>query len=328
MKDKAKVLMAVLWATTALSANVAVPGEEIVAEASEVAETAQIRETMGLTEEDIAEMILREEGYERKAEETQEHGVSTEVEETIRQGNPEEHSSRKVETNRVLPFQKAQGYQEGAGYARKGMVSVFHYGVTERDEPKEQVREVTDEPQTSEERTETPVAEETVQELPTEAPQTEEATSQDLSPVSVDGSVLGIETPAEGTPLYTVNGEMLDENIQNYLFAKLCEQDIGWFMPYAILIAYQESRYDIYAVSPNGRDQGLFQYRTEYYPGLNPFDPYQEIDLFVSQMAARAAAGCTTAEMISRHMMSDYGEYYQVYVDQVMQWEATLQRVQ
>ena len=130
----------------------------------------------------------------------------------------------------------------------------------------------------------------------------------------------------EATPLYSVNGAVLDEEIQLYLFQRLTEQNIAYFMPYAMMIIYQESKLDIYAENPNGRDKGLLQYRVEYVPWMDWRNPYQQIDYFVAQMANRAAAGCTVSEMISRHNTSDYGPYSPEYVAQVMQWaERTVQ---
>lgn len=129
------------------------------------------------------------------------------------------------------------------------------------------------------------------------------------------------------TPLYSVNGAILSEEIQVFLFQKLSEQNIAYFMPYAMMIMYQESKLDIYAENPNGRDKGLLQYRVEYVPWMDWRNPYQQIEYFVAQMANRAAAGCTVSEMISRHNMSDYGSYNQSYVDAVMQLETTLVRV-
>ena len=131
----------------------------------------------------------------------------------------------------------------------------------------------------------------------------------------------------DATPLYAVNGAVLAEEIQVFLFQKLSEANIAYFMPYALLICYQESKLDIYAENPNGRDKGLLQYRVEYVPWMDWRNPYQQIEYFVAQMANRAAAGCTVSEMISRHKTSDWGSYDQEYVNQVMQWESTLVRI-
>lgn len=144
-------------------------------------------------------------------------------------------------------------------------------------------------------------------------------------------AVSEVETVVESSPpvypLYAVNGAVLSEEIQLYLFQRLTEQNIAYFMPYAMMICYQESKLDIYAENPNGRDKGLLQYRVEYVPWMDWRNPYQQIEYFAAQMANRAAAGCTVSEMISRHNTSDYGLYNQSYVDAVMQWESTLVRI-
>ena len=183
--------------------------------------------------------------------------------------------------------------------------------------------EVKDEQETVEETAEAVIAEETeavteeVQEpseVPTEAP----------VPTTVESRQ---DPEAQSTPLYSVNGAILGEDIQEYLYRRLSEAGIGWFMPYAILIAYGESSFNIYAENPNGRDKGLFQYRVEYVPWMDWTNPYAQIDYFTVQMANRANSGKTVSEMISAHNMSDYGPYNQSYVDHVMSQEGTLIRV-
>lgn len=136
-----------------------------------------------------------------------------------------------------------------------------------------------------------------------------------------------VPAPAEQVPIYAVNGAVLAEDLQAYLYRRFCEAGIGWFYEYALLIAYQESRFNVLAENPNGRDKGLFQYRIEYYPGLDWRNPYAEADVFIQQMANRAYAGKTVAEMISAHNQSDFGPYCQEYVSIVMSWEPTLQRI-
>lgn len=135
---------------------------------------------------------------------------------------------------------------------------------------------------------------------------------------------------AEGngqTPLFSVNGAVLDIGVQEYLYQRLCEANIGWFYHYAILIAYQESRFDPLAVNPNGKDFGLFQFRLQYHPDLDWSNPYAQVDRFVLMMANRANNGKTAAEMISAHNQSDYGPYCQSYVDAVMQHSDTLVQI-
>ena len=129
------------------------------------------------------------------------------------------------------------------------------------------------------------------------------------------------------TPLFSVNGAVLDIGVQEYLYQRLCEANIGWFYHYAILIAYQESRFDPLAVNPNGKDFGLFQFRLQYHPDLDWANPYAQVDRFVLMMANRAANGKTAAEMISAHNQSDYGPYCQEYVSIVMSHEAGMVQI-
>ncbi len=129
-------------------------------------------------------------------------------------------------------------------------------------------------------------------------------------------------------PLYLVEGEQLDPGVAEYLYQRLCEANIGWFYEYALCLAYQESSFNHLAINPNGRDFGLYQFRIEFHPGLAWQNPYAQTDLFVSMMAARAAAGCDVYSMISRHNTSDYcPEINPVYLTQVLSHFPTLQRI-
>lgn len=129
-------------------------------------------------------------------------------------------------------------------------------------------------------------------------------------------------------PLYLVEGEQLDPGVAEYLYTRLCEAGIGWFYEYALCLAYQESSFNHLAENVNGRDKGLYQFRVEFHPGLAWQNPYAQTDLFVSMMAARAAAGCDVYSMISRHNTSDYcPEINPVYLTQVLSHLPTLQRI-
>ena len=130
------------------------------------------------------------------------------------------------------------------------------------------------------------------------------------------------------TKTYAVGESILNPDIQAYLYQRLADHHIEWFMPYAIMMAYQESHFDQYAVNPhNGIDCGLFQFRAPYYEGQDIFNPYEQIDIFTQQMANRANAGRTVSEMISAHNVSDYGGYNQSYVDQVLAHANNLREV-
>lgn len=150
---------------------------------------------------------------------------------------------------------------------------------------------------------------------------------EDETPVATDAET------AEDTPsdeilldsLFQIDGRVLRPELQTYLRHRLSEQGIEWFMPYAIMIAYQESHFDIYAVNPHNQiDCGLFQFRSVYYTGSDIFNPYEQIDIFCELMGNRARVGCDVYEMISRHMQSDYGSYNPDYVEAVLSHERGL----
>lgn len=135
------------------------------------------------------------------------------------------------------------------------------------------------------------------------------------------------QTETTSIPIYSTNGAVLDENIQVFLYQQLCARGIGYFMPYALGIAYQESRFNPYAQNPNGLDKGLFQFRISYYPGNNIFDPYEQSIIFCNLMANRLNNGCSIEVAISRHMMSDYGGYNASYVNLILSWVAVTVRI-
>lgn len=176
------------------------------------------------------------------------------------------------------------------------------------------VGEVVNEPQTSEE---APTAQQTRQEeVVEEVPQSSPAEAETERPT--EAATVYTQT-AEATPVYTVDGERLDPGVADYLYRRLCESNIGWFYPFALLIAYQESSFNPLAVNPNGRDFGLFQFRLEFHSGLDWQNPYAQVDLFVQMMANRANAGCDAYTMISRHNTSDYAPgINQTYLNQVL----------
>ena len=176
------------------------------------------------------------------------------------------------------------------------------------------------EPQTSEEAqaAQQTRQEEAVEEVPQSSPAPAE-TAPPEEPTAVYQA---------SAPLYLVEGEQLDPGVAEYLYQRLCAAGIGWFYEYALCLAYQESSFNPLAENVNGRDKGLYQFRVEFHPGLAWQNTYAQTDLFVTMMAARAAAGCDVYSMISRHNTSDYcPEINPVYLTQVLSHLPTLQRI-
>ena len=164
--------------------------------------------------------------------------------------------------------------------------------------------------------------------LPTGAPVIPEEVEQSDTPYEEVAQVVDTsctpEVVREVTPLYQIDGYIPDEGIQTYLYTRLCEAGIGWFMPYAVCLIAQESDWNPLAENRNGLDKGILQYRISYWPTLAWWDPAAEIDVFVQQMANRSARGLTVSQMISAHNQSDWGPYCQEYVDAVMDHSNTL----
>lgn len=156
-----------------------------------------------------------------------------------------------------------------------------------------------------------------------------ESEKEDVQTVEESEYASEVETAAQRSiPTYCVGEDVLNPELQAYLYQRLADHHIEWFMPYAVMMAYQESHFDQYAVNQsNGIDCGLFQFRAPYYEGQDIFNPYEQIDIFAQQMANRANMGCTVSDMISRHNVSDWGGYNQAYVDQVLSHSGNLREV-
>lgn len=165
----------------------------------------------------------------------------------------------------------------------------------------------------------------TVPETETEPePTTEEPTFHEPEPRTL------VETEPY-FPLYMVDGDFLDEELQRFAYMTLQAAGIEWWMPYFMLTAYQESSFKVHDIT-DGLDYGLLQYRITYweeraarygFAGADIFDTKVQIQIYVRQTADRLASGCSVAETISRHKTSDHGSYDDIYVRQVMDHELT-----
>lgn len=139
-------------------------------------------------------------------------------------------------------------------------------------------------------------------------------------------------TKREEIPCYAVNGDLMPVEWQEYLYTKLTEKGIGYWMPIAMAQAYQESSFDAEQVT-NGIDMGLFQYREPYFaewedracvPHGDIFDPYHQIDVYTEMVRQWIESGQTESMVISNHNTGGWGDYSQRYVDEVSRWFDTV----
>ena len=162
-----------------------------------------------------------------------------------------------------------------------------------------------------------------------------------LNPAEVDGTeecdASVRDLPASETfPLYSVAGDVLDEGLQEYLFRKLDETGIAFWMPYAVAQAYQESSFDWHQVT-NGIDCGLFQYRIYYWDewcdraGVGHgdiFDPYRQIDVYTEMVRQWLAAGCSESRTISNHNTGGWDDQIsEEYIRDVTSWFPVTMRI-
>lgn len=136
--------------------------------------------------------------------------------------------------------------------------------------------------------------------------------------------------PEEASRIYRIMGEEIDPYVQKRLYMVLAKAGIAYWYETAICQLFQESRGNCGAVSKDGKDHGIFQFRLEYWDevceqyghaGASIYDVDVQIDIYVRQTAARLNAGLSADEVISRHKTSDYvTEIDWQYVAQVRQW--------
>lgn len=129
--------------------------------------------------------------------------------------------------------------------------------------------------------------------------------------------------PEEIIPLWGVVNESQElvvpqPGLQEYLYKKLCEYDMEWFMKYAVAQAWQESRWNPEDKTDAGNgvyDCGLFQFRNIHWAGLSArylgyvgdiFNPYTQIDVYTARNAAWFAHGYSLEQVVSYHFTNVY----------------------
>lgn len=174
--------------------------------------------------------------------------------------------------------------------------------------------------------------------MPCETVETEEPTeSSEDETEAVETTILEVTEETEEPfviPIYSVDGCVLDEQLQVELYTRLSEVGAESFYEYALCQAYQESRFNTYAEAKNGMDKGLFQFRNIYWSSVltevglghgDIFDPYTQIFVYSRLVAKRLNARGDIWYSISDHFTGGNG-YSQKYVNEVIQWYPTLRR--
>ena len=137
--------------------------------------------------------------------------------------------------------------------------------------------------------------------------------------------------PKPVIPIYRIDGELIDEEIQVRLFEALDSEGISYWYEGALCQMFQESHGYQYAENRNGLDKGLFQYRITYWNWNDGdiFDIDAQLHRYAHEMSARFNAGLTVDQAISRHITSDYCTTIdKVYVQQVKQWLDKMEEVE
>ena len=148
--------------------------------------------------------------------------------------------------------------------------------------------------------------------------------------------VTPIETTAPPIPVYTVNGALLDPDLQEFAYNTLCGFDMEWYYPTFLCQMYQESRFDQSAVSAHGCC-GLCQLKAAYHEyfadlaGIHGADLINDplaniyVGAFLMSYYYNQCGDINVA--ISAYNTGFIDKYNGDYVQQVRQWESTLKEV-
>ena len=141
---------------------------------------------------------------------------------------------------------------------------------------------------------------------------------------------------------YSVNGAILDFEMQDYIFNMLRKYEMEWYFPTFLCQVYQESRYDqnARAYHLNGTvDVGLCQLKDRYHEeikaiaGLGPeanlySDPYANLSGGMALMHRNWTACLDVNTAISAYLTGSVSQYNETYVKDVRKWESTLMEVE
>lgn len=142
----------------------------------------------------------------------------------------------------------------------------------------------------------------------------------------------------EDVQLYSVNGEILNPDLQRYLYSRLQEFNCEWFFRFSLCQIFQESQYDAHAISDDGEDMGLCQFKARYFPsvaqeaGLVEYDIMNPIDsIYVYTWLMCKYLNETEGDVamsLSLYFSGYGGEYAFDYVRDVTRWFDTVEEIE
>ena len=158
-------------------------------------------------------------------------------------------------------------------------------------------------------------------------------------PAEADAETLASasESAEAVVPIYRVDGELLNPDLQRYAYETLESMGISWYYPTFLCQIYQESGFRQSAVSPQG-DYGLCQLKGIYHDSIKeaagiPWadlvaDPYANIYAGAYLMSSFLEESGDLYTAISAYNTGFVTIYNPEYVNQVMQWVPTLEEVE
>ena len=137
---------------------------------------------------------------------------------------------------------------------------------------------------------------------------------------------------------YTVNGFELGRDLQRYLYDRLSEFGCEWFFRFSLCQIFQESQYKANAISDDGEDMGLCQFKARYFPsvaqeaGLVEYDIMNPIDsIYVYTWLMCKYLNETEGDVamsLSLYFSGYGGEYAFDYVRDVTRWFDTVREIE
>lgn len=141
---------------------------------------------------------------------------------------------------------------------------------------------------------------------------------------------------------YSVDGAILDFDLQDYIYDTLASYDMEWYYYTFLCQIYQESHFNQYCYTPHAdgtTDVGLCQLKDRYHAemialaGLGPdadlySNPYDNLACGMALMHRNWTACWDINTAMSAYFTGSVNAYSSKYVSDVRSWEPTLMEVE